>query len=84
MGVNVSDSFHVPQVSFEALISDKLTALNRSMIIQSQNATDNENVKPLVWNALPIELRTMLCINDFNKYLETCLFNEALLTCAFI
>jgi len=37
---------------------------------------------PLVWNALPIELRTMLCINDFKKYLKTCLCKEALLACA--
>jgi len=41
------------------------------------------NAAPLVWNELPIELHTMLCINDFNKYLKTsCLFKEALLTCA--
>jgi len=42
-------------------------------------------VKPFVWNALPIELglRSMLCINDFKKYLKTsCLFKEALLTCS--
>jgi len=37
---------------------------------------------PLVWNALPIELCSMLCLNYFKQYIKTCLFNEALLTCA--
>jgi len=36
---------------------------------------------PLVWNALPIELRTMLCMNDFKKYLKTSLFGGPIDLC---
>jgi len=95
--MTVNGPFHIKSIYKESLIVScaheytpvrSLRSSNSSLLAAPFSSTVESgrayrNAAPFVLNALPIVLLSMLCINDFKKYLKTCwLFKEALLTCA--
>jgi len=78
MHVPIDSQIHLKEPEHIFRQTSILRKAHPGNLVRYPEGLSNQNVEsgrayrstaPLDWNALPIELRTILCINDFKKYL---------------